>query len=1019
MGFVASRWQRTASMRSLRLRILRLSLVACLGFGAALPAAASASPDPGYPSGPPYAPAGRLDADEACEGGLYDIVVRNGNRYARCLAGDVAAQRFSAATAVSGSTATLTLTRVSGGGTPSLVGFATEPGTATAGTDYTAMTGELFFAEGVTTRTLTIPVVRDAQATADRRFSVRLSAPIGLGQALPDDVTVTIPGPPVPPTITSGPSGEQLLHQATFGFSGVGGASFDCRLDEAAFAPCTSPRSYTTLPAGERRFEVRQQVAGGPWSTSAVREWTVLPSPDPGYPDGPPYAPSGRPIDGDHYCDGGFYSLPTYNGDRYLWCLGSLGVYPWQRLSAGTVVGEDTATVTISRLEAGVPLVVGFATEADTAVADRDFTPARGELYFAANATSRTLTIPITRDSAAGEPRRFSLKLTEPVRQGLGLPEIDVTIPGHPPTASTPPTVGGTARVGHELTSTDGEWTHQPTSVARSWERCDATGSGCVAIEGADETSYEPVAADVGSRLRITVTVANGSGSISGSSSASAVVRSALGAPTITAGPSGSQILHRATFGFSGESGATFECRLDGGMYETCTSPRTLTQLPAGERRFEVRQRATDGALSEPAVREWTVLPSPDPGYPLAPPYGFAIDAFSSCGGGEFSLVVHNNDRWARCAGDPGALAWQRFAADVEVDGNAATVTVTRDGSGGPALIGFATSDGTAVAGELFFAPGVTSRTLEIPVVRDPGAGSDRSFTVQLRDVLDLNLRVEDATVRIPGNPPTVVDVPAVIGTARTGAELRATDGAWTHDPSTFAFAWLRCDADGERCAPIAGATEDTYRLVDGDVGHRLRVALTATNGAGSAEARSAATAVIEAAAVPPGPEPGGDPGPGPPPGTPPGNDPPTEAVPPPAGPDRRPSTPPAAAKLPVRMTTVRLELRFCRGCTTLSAQDRKRLRRLRGRVDGSRLLAIDGYGDRGRSRAANRKLARARVRAVERVLVSGVKHRPARRAVVAHDRLVRAAASPAAGDTKRGGRPAERIVTVRVVNRR
>jgi len=118
-------------------------------------------------------------------------------------------------------------------------------------------------------------------------------------------------------------------------------------------------------------------------------------------------------------------------------------------------------------------------------------------------------------------------------------------------------------------------------------------------------------------------------------------------------------------------------------------------------------------------------------------------------------------------------------------------------------------------------------------------------------------------------------------------------------------------------------------------------------------------------------------------------------------------------------MTTIRMELRFCAGCTRLSARDRARLERLRTRVDGARLLAIDGYGDRGRSRSENRRLARKRAGAVERLLVSGVRAKPARRAVVAHDRLVRAATSSPAGDIKRGGRSAERVVTVRVVNRR
>lgn len=1012
------------------------------------------SPDPGFPSGPPYN-SGRLDGDHACEGGLYDIIVRQSDRYVRCLY-DAAFpwRQISATASVSGTTATVRVTRPDGTGAPALVEFRTTPGSAEPGSDYTAIEGELFFRADVTERTLQIPVVRDPDATGPRQFGLALSDALDLGLSLPE-VDVTIPGPPEPPTIASGPSGEQIVHTASFGFSGANGASFECRIDGAAFAPCTSPRSFTRLPAGERRFEVRQRDGvHGPWSEPAARTWTILPSPDPGYPDGPPYATSTRPIDADYFCDGGFYSLPTHNGDQYLWCLGSNGNKPWQQLSTETVLGEDEATIKISRPEGLVPIVVGFATEADTAVANRDFTPASGELYFAENVTSRTVTIPIVRDPSTGEPRSFSLRLTEPVRQGLGtLPEIDVTIPGNPPTQTASPAVSGTARVGHELTSTDGEWTHQPTSVVRNWERCDATGGDCVSIDDAEGSSYEPTAADVGSRLRLAVTVTNGSGSLSGWSAPSAVVRDALVAPTLTAGPTGSQILHRATFAFTGEDGATFECRLGEDDFAPCASPRMLIHLPAGEHRFEVRQTATDGVVSTTASREWTVQPSPDPGYPLAPPYGHRIDADEECNGGAFQVRTHNADRYSFCLADAGMHAWQRFAATVDVEGTTATVTVTREAGSAAALLSFETVGGTATGGvhyehregELYFAPGVTSRTIEVPVVRDPDATIDRTFAVQLRDLLEVGLRVDDETVTIPGNRPSVIDRPSIDGVAQAGKTLTATDGTWTHEPVSAELAWLRCDAEGEQCVPIDGATDAAYPVVDADVGHRLRVRETATNGAGSTEARSEATAVVAAAEVIP-PDPGGEPGPGnggepgpgnggepgpgnggePGPGEQPPLNPPTETIPtPPHGPGVPPFTPPGPAppsepRKPVRMVTVRMELRFCPGCTRVSARDRKRLQRLRERVNGSRLLAIDGYGDRGKSRSANRKLARSRARAVERLLVSGVRTKPARRSVVGHDRLKRVpSGKQSRAERTRAGRLAERIVTVRVVMRR
>ncbi|HEY6781248.1 MAG TPA: LamG-like jellyroll fold domain-containing protein, partial [Thermoleophilaceae bacterium] len=78
---------------------------------------------------------------------------------------------------------------------------------------------------------------------------------------------------------------------------------------------------------------------------------------------------------------------------------------------------------------------------------------------------------------------------------------------------------------------------------------------------------------------------------------------------TITAGPSGSVSSASASFEFaSSESSSTFECRLDGGSWTACVSPRQLSGLADGAHTFEVR--ATDQAANtdaSPASRGWTV----------------------------------------------------------------------------------------------------------------------------------------------------------------------------------------------------------------------------------------------------------------------------------------------------------------------------------------------------------------------------------------------------------------------------
>ena len=64
----------------------------------------------------------------------------------------------------------------------------------------------------------------------------------------------------------------------------------------------------------------------------------------------------------------------------------------------------------------------------------------------------------------------------------------------------------------------------------------------------------------------------------------------------------------------------------------------------------------------------------------------------------------------------------------------------------------------------------------------------------------------------------------------------------------TYAYQWFYCDQTGSKCAPIVGYTQSTYKPVVYDVGGRNKVRVTATNGAGSAQAYSALTDVITAA---------------------------------------------------------------------------------------------------------------------------------------------------------------------------
>src|SRR4029079_7731033 len=136
------------------------------------------------------------------------------------------------------------------------------------------------------------------------------------------------------------------------------------------------------------------------------------------------------------------------------------------------------------------------------------------------------------------------------------------------------------------------------------------------------------------------------------------------------------------TFDFSSsEAGSTFECRLDGGSWNSCTSPHTTAALTDGSHTFDVR--ATDQAGNTdttPASHTWTVdLTAPNtsidstpssPSNDTTPTFDFS----SSEPGSSFECRV-DGGRWNSCTSPhtTGALAEGTHTFDVratDVAGN-------------------------------------------------------------------------------------------------------------------------------------------------------------------------------------------------------------------------------------------------------------------------------------------------------------------------------------------------------------
>jgi CSLREA domain-containing protein len=112
-------------------------------------------------------------------------------------------------------------------------------------------------------------------------FQARATDPVGNVEVSEASYSWTIDLTAPDTTIGSGPEATTQRTSASFTFASEPGASFECSLDDAAFAACTSPRSYSGLAVGAHEFRVHAiDAAGNVDSSPASYGWTIEPPVD-------------------------------------------------------------------------------------------------------------------------------------------------------------------------------------------------------------------------------------------------------------------------------------------------------------------------------------------------------------------------------------------------------------------------------------------------------------------------------------------------------------------------------------------------------------------------------------------------------------------------------------------------------------------------------------------------------------------------------------------------------------------
>jgi hypothetical protein len=142
---------------------------------------------------------------------------------------------------------------------------------------------------------------------------------------------------------------------------------------------------------------------------------------------------------------------------------------------------------------------------------------------------------------------------------------------------------------------------------------------------------------------------------------------------------------------------------------------------------------------------------------------------------------------------------------------------------------------------------GAIDHTIRVVVVASNDAGDSAPASSAPTAVVVAPAPASNASAPSTGTTP-----PAVGGT------LTADPGDWSGVTDETTYQWLLCDADGDNCVPIDGATDPTYTVGPGDAGGTIKVVVTVTNPGGSTSVTSPPSAVVPYVPLPAAPGPSG-----------------------------------------------------------------------------------------------------------------------------------------------------------------
>jgi hypothetical protein len=395
------------------------------------------------------------------------------------------------------------------------------------------------------------------------------------------------------------------------------------------------------------------------------------------------------------------------------------------------------------------------------------------------------------------------------------------------PINTSPPTFVGRQRLGEKLTGQFGTWTSPDgsrISSSFSWQRCEADGTQCATIPGQPTSGlgagrHVITMDDIGHRLRVEVGARNDSGVRYAYSGLTEVLTLHPPVAVTEPGYNGRARLGMTLQGYSprwsydgvGAVHVTFgwqRCEADGSRCVTIAgsdSRHTVDEDDVGHRlRLQVSGESSEGDTY--AYSPLTEVIERHPPVSAAPPtfMGVARLGFTVSG---------RNGSWAYDGAGPIRISftWQRCEAD------------------GSQCVTIAGSDNRHV-------------------VEDVDAGHRLRLQVAASTIEGTAYAYSALTDVIERHPPVATTAAGFNGRARLGLTLQGYSPRWSYDgmgPVHVEFSWQRCAADGSQCATIAGS-DSRHTVNEDDLGHRLRLQVSASSVDGTTYVYSELTELIE-----------------------------------------------------------------------------------------------------------------------------------------------------------------------------